>query len=74
MNNVVSVCYVIESDDYSVEPIIYLRKPTINPFNESLITFLTPFAAKKFIKTLLGPDAPVMVTYETTSQLLLMVK
>lgn len=70
MNKIISRCYVIESYDFGVEPVIYLDHPMCHDFNEWAITFNTPFEAKLFIQQHnRNLQKKILVTSETTSQL-----
>jgi hypothetical protein len=71
MDNLISTCYVIYSLDFGVEPIIYLREPSLHPTNELAHEFDNPFSAKIFIQKELGSDITVHVTKERFSQLAL---
>jgi hypothetical protein len=71
MDNLISTCYVIESADVGVEPIIYLKMPHANMFgNEQILTFPNPFTAKAYIQKFCGANIFVTVTKEQYSQLL----
>lgn len=71
MDNVISTCYVIESKDFGVEPIIYLRYPITNALgNESVLPFPNPFKARAYIRKIWGDDTKVHVTKSQYSQLL----
>lgn len=71
MENLIATCYVIQSNDYGVEPVIYLRRPNTSPNNEKLHGFDDPFTARAFIREYLTESVQITVTKETQSQLLL---
>lgn len=71
MGKLIAQCFVLESRDYGVEPIIYLRRPVPHATNEKLHGFDNPFEAKAFIQTHLTTSVEITVSKQTFTQLAL---
>jgi hypothetical protein len=61
MNNLIGLCYVIESHQMGVDPIIYLKRPDVDSHFEKLHGFHNPFEAKKFIQTAMGNHFEILI-------------
>lgn len=50
MENVIGTCFVLESNQFGVEPTIFLNRPYQNERFEKLHMFFNPFEARNFIR------------------------
>jgi hypothetical protein len=59
VNNLISVCWLIENQESGVEPVIYLQRPDVD-FDVRVIVFDNPFEAKNHIRHF-NAEIPIMV-------------